>query len=1198
MFQTIFRHEIQYWLRQPYVYLFALILFAIAFLSMWGMASEATGGPGAEIMNSYYRVNFMSNYLSMLMLFLLPGTIGAAVYRDYKSQMYTLLYAYPITKPAYLVAKFAAAFLIVMAVVSTIGLGFLLGTLMPGVEADVIAPFSFGPYLQLYGLYLFPNMLLFGLLVFAIVLRTRNIYIGFISLILLLVFQGATRAILSTEELIPIAALLDPSGDTAMKYTIRFWTKAERNVQALPWTGLILYNRLLWLGISALIATYVYRSFSFQQFVAERSSKNKAEPQFESAAKTALIVPQVEYRWGLLQQLKTCWQTAIADYRYIVFSWPFLTLLITGAALVYFQQHEMNPAYRFEILPTTARMLQVPMFIFGLIINLLSFLYVGILQFRGESSRMGELINTVPQPDWLLMLSRLGAVLLMQITLLTLVLICGVLAQTLQGHYRYEVWHYLFELFGLQLIHFLIWAMVAVFVYTLVNNLYLGFFLLLLLPTAVSSLRVVASFMDWPFLRQSILQFNQVPGITVGFSYSDFSGYGGVLPLYFIFKTYWFVFAVLLLLFSLLLWPRVLTFSRRERWQLVLQRFSGSLRGGALLCGALFLALGGYLYIAENYQSMAYYTQSDQDQILGLNEQRYGHFEHYAQPRIAAAHVQVDIYPDQSNFQAKGELLFINKVDHPIDTILVSSSFRERTSYSLINPSTLISKDSTVRFDVWQLNQGLAPGDTLRLSFEVTNYPNTLLQDNSRASVDGTYINANILPRLGFRSRFLRDQKKRAAYGLAERHPRALHPSDSTLLGYAFAENNMDRIHYETVVSTSEEQMAFSMGTLLDRWTEDGRSYAHFRSEGPIVNNMSWLSGNYEQTYNEADNIQLQLLQHPQHRHNNEHIMAGMKNSLQYCSRWFGELQYDTVRLIEFPLTEGTYATLNGNLVPYSEALFMCDIDAEKNDVFNMPFYSAAHEVAHYWWGHRIDPANVQGGKVLTESLAEYLAMQVMEDEFGEETILDFRQKMQQVYLRRRAQDGQEEPLQFAKDHQEHLTYQKGSLAFYALAQLWGEEQLNQSLAVFEEAYRFTEPPYPTSLGLLDHLEHAIPDSLQYLLEDYFRTITLYKNEVTAVQATQNDDGRWNTAVRFQIQKDRYDSAGKKEEARPTLDDIIQIGFYETADQKLPTVVKTIRVDQEQNTLEFELDFELTKVTIDPFLLLFDKEREDNTVRP
>ena len=108
----------------------------------------------------------MSNYLSLLILFVLPATLGAAVYRDFKSEMYTLLYAYPITKPAYLAAKFLAAYLVTAAVVLMIGLGFMLGTQMPGVNQEVLLPFALGAYTQLFAVYILPNMLLFGVLVF------------------------------------------------------------------------------------------------------------------------------------------------------------------------------------------------------------------------------------------------------------------------------------------------------------------------------------------------------------------------------------------------------------------------------------------------------------------------------------------------------------------------------------------------------------------------------------------------------------------------------------------------------------------------------------------------------------------------------------------------------------------------------------------------------------------------------------------------------------------------------------------------------------------------------------------------------------------------------------------------------------------------------------------------------------------------
>ena len=171
---SIFINELRHFSRQWYVYLFGAILFFAAMLSMWGMAAEAT--TTTQVYNSAYSLCYMGNYFSVMLLFLLPATVGAALHRDYRSRMYRLLYAYPIAKGPYLRAKFGAAILVVFLLGSMIAVGFAVGAILPGTVPGVIEPFRWVSYLQLLGGYLWPNLLLVGALVFAVVVRTRNIY--------------------------------------------------------------------------------------------------------------------------------------------------------------------------------------------------------------------------------------------------------------------------------------------------------------------------------------------------------------------------------------------------------------------------------------------------------------------------------------------------------------------------------------------------------------------------------------------------------------------------------------------------------------------------------------------------------------------------------------------------------------------------------------------------------------------------------------------------------------------------------------------------------------------------------------------------------------------------------------------------------------------------------------------------------------
>jgi ABC-2 type transport system permease protein len=398
------------------------------------------------------------------------------------------------------------------------------------------------------------------------------------------------------------------------------------------------------------------------------------------------------------------------------------------------------------------------------------------------------------------------------------------------------------------------------------------------------------------------------------------------------------------------------------------------------------------------------------------------------------------------------------------------------------------------------------------------------------------------------------------------------------------------------------------MGNLVRSWREGDRHYAHYRSDGLITNNISWLSGRYVRKTAAANGIGLAIYHDPAHDHNYESLVGGIQSSLDYCGRWFGPLDYDTLRLIEFPLTGGTHATLNGNLIPYSEALFLCKVDPTKEEPLDIPFYSSAHEVAHYWWGHRVDPANVDGGKLVTEALAEYIAMQVMKQELGEKRLSAFQKTMHDVYLRTRAQRGDEAPLILAKDGQDYLNYYKGGLAFFALSKYWSEKALNRSLARYEAARRYAPPPYPTSLELIAHLKEDLPDSLHYLLEDYFETITLYDNQLENVEFTESPSAGYQVNLSCQVTKYRASKSGQRtftnaagdhlqagEVQSLPLQDYIEIGFYKNTDAGEVLISKRrVKVTAIQNDLQFTLREQPDRIVIDPGLLLFEENREDN----
>src|SRR5699024_8061249 len=163
-------------------------------------------------------------------------------------------------------------------------------------------------------------------------------------------------------------------------------------------------------------------------------------------------------------------------------------------------------------------------------------------------------------------------------------------------------------------------------------------------------------------------------------------------------------------------------------------------------------------------------------------------------------------------------------------------------------------------------------------------------------------------------------------------------------------------------------------------------------------------------------------------------------------------------------------------------------------DAVDYPFAVTAHEVAHQWWAHQVLGANVRGATMLSESLAEYSALKVLEQEYGKEQMRKFLKDALDKYLRGRTSERKREnPLMYVMG-QSYIRYNKGSLVFYALSDYLGEDKLNAVLSDFIDQYAFQGPPYPTSGALVAELEKATPDSLQYLIKQMFRTSTLYDN--------------------------------------------------------------------------------------------------------
>tara|TARA_B110000046_G_scaffold162006_1_gene176029 strand:- start:12717 stop:16370 length:3654 start_codon:yes stop_codon:yes gene_type:complete len=1213
MFSTIFKQELKYWFNKPAFYIYLAIFFIIALFfsassaGVFDFLTVTTGS--ASIVNSPSGVAGLFNGMSILIFFLFPSIIGVSVYRDYKSEMHTILYSYPFTKANYLFAKFLSSIFIVTLIVLTIGIALFIGFRLPGTNSEIVGAFDFKSYFNAYTVYILPNVLLFGAIVFGVVTFTRNIAAGFITVILLLFVQGLMESLLSDPDNRFLAAILDPFGGSASNYYTRYWTISEQNELHLPVKGVVLYNRFLWLGIGIFVFGLVYKFFSFTQDALSfsfRKKKSERATKSNFGGITRINLPKVSYDYSFLQNLKTTWKLSNIDLKYIVKSWPFISIVLVGMIIILIALSEVGNLFGTATLPVTWKMLSQGGS-FTVAINICTFLYAGMLIHRAKIARADHLIDVTPIPNWALLLSKLIALVKMQIVLLSVIMVAGIAFQIYKGYFDFEIGHYIEELFGLRLINYIVWALLALFVQTIIRNPYLGLFVLIVLSIGIPLLGLAG-------VEQSIFKYNQGPG----FDYSDMNGYGASLGKYFYYKMYWVLGGLLLLITAALFWVRGIPNSVKERFSIAKSRFKGLSVAGFSVSLVTFLLLGFFVYKTNNLDNTRM-SSKEREQSRVDWEKTYKKYEKYAQPRIIAVNTEMNIFPKKRNFEASAVMTMVNKTDVAIDSVFLNhNGYPSTFEFSL--PNSLVLEDTIQNFDIYKFDKKIQPGDTLTLSVTIHNKKNTLLRSNSSVIENGTFINSGaIFPTLGYSAGGeLRDNKTRKKFGLGENDLKS-HPSDSTALGDTYISKDSDWIDFEATVSTSEDQIAIAPGYLQKEWVKEGRKYFHYKMDSKILNFYAFNSGRYEVKKEMWKGISLEIYYHKTHDYNLDRMMNGMKASLAYNATNFSPFQDTQLRIIEFPKTGGGFAQSFPNTIPFSEAIgFIADVDDSKEGGVDYPFAITVHEVAHQWWAHQVIGADVLGATMLSESVSEYVSLKVLEHQQGKSKMRKFLKKALDDYLTQRTfERKREKPLMY-NDGQGYIHYQKGSLVLYALSDYIGEENLNGALKKYVEKVKFQEPPYTTSIDMVNHIREVTPDSLKYVIKDMFETITLYRNRIIEAKTTELENGKYQVDIEFEISKYRNDEKGKKfygEKVGDTLtyktekmtkpilsvhlEDYIDIGIFaeEEVDgekKEIELYLKKHKITSIHNKITIIVDQKPIEVGVDPYNKLIDTKSDDN----
>jgi ABC-type transport system involved in multi-copper enzyme maturation permease subunit len=1197
MLANIFLFELQQRLRRISTWVYFLVFFALGclFTLMSGGAIGGTsvdfGTGGKVLVNSPYALNSIITFISFFGIVITAAIAGQATFQDIDSNSAVFFYTAPITKLDYLGGRYLAAFVVQVPIFVSVGLGAWVGTLMPWIDKTRLGPQIVAAYFQPYFINVLPNLLFLTAIFFALAALSRKMLPVYVASVLVLIGYFAVSQFSGSALVVSVhAALADPLGGAAIDHITRYWTPFQRNTQLIPLQGILLANRALWLGVGAIFLTVTYAKFAFA-YPAERAQRRAVVEERETLRPTDTL-PVVHPTFSTAASLRHVVSLTRIHFKETTTNVFFLVLMLAGFVFSIFTAAGISNPLAGRTWPLTYQMLQLASAGFAVFAIALIIFYSGELVWRERDAQLNQVIDALPLQRWVLFCSKLFALMLVQIVVVLLILGAGLVVQIAQGYYHLELGLYLRELFLNRLTGLWILCVLAMFVQTIVNNKYLGHFVMVLYVVGTFAL-APAGFQDY------LYRYGETPPVT----YSDINGYGPFLQPLIWFRIYWAMAAVLLTILTNLLWVRGTEGNWRVRMNLAAARFSRAAMAGVAACVLLLFCVGGYIFYHTHILN-PYRTTFKIDEERAQYEKKYRQYWSLPQPRITDVTTQIDIFPEQRSASISGTMWLENKTSADIDRVAVTLLPANITplpiphirinKLSFAGGQTALIEDPLLCFYLYKLPTPLPPHGRIRLDFSVQydnpGFPNS--QPNTDIVHNGTFLYDSYLPYIGYSPSIeLTDDSTRHKHGL-EKVRRLPKVDDVGARQYNSGAFDADWINFDATVSTSEDQIAIAPGYLQKEWVENGRRYFHYKMDAPILDLYSIQSARYAVRRDHWDGVNLEIYYQPGHEFNLDSMMQSMKETLAYCTANFSPFQFHQLRIIEFP-GYGTFAESFANTIPFSEAIGFITKVSKKPDAVDLPFYVTAHETGHQWWAHQVISAYVEGATSIDETMAQYTALMVMKHHFGPESMNRFLRFELDQYLRGRGQERNEEyPLYLVDPNQGYIHYNKGAMVMYALQDYIGEDKVNAAIREFLKAYAFKGPPYPTSLDLEGYFRKVTPPEYQYLFDDMFLNITLYDNRIVSADYVKQTDGKYQVNLAVEAKKFRAD--GRGQEHSVPLNDWIDIGVLDTDGKYL--YLQKQKIDQPKTDITVTVDKVPVKAGIDPVDKLIDRNPDDNVM--
>jgi ABC-2 type transport system permease protein len=1208
-FWEFFTFELKLRAKSLSTYVYFALFFSLSFMAI-AVDDFVNTGNDKVLLNGPLATSITYIIFSFFGCIIIAAIFGTSILRDFQRDTYQIIFTKPITKFAYLGGRWLGSFITTVCIFFGLVLGEATGTLAPWADHARIGHGGFHWYLHAFFLITVVQIFFLGSIFFTIAALTRKLFVvylqGVIFFVVYLVLNVIFTATRSLEHF--WSAIFDPVGLRMFDAVTRYWTPVEQNTLQLPWSGVVLYNRLVWTAVGAISLFVVYTLFPLSvETLTSVSQGRRAARERENDAATAKtvrslvakrlpVVHQVFNSFTTFEQFASLTRIRIKNIFTELPFWAIFVVMVMYALLLgHFAGHAQDAV----LYPVTFLMLDAVRGNSFILLLVVSTLYSGELVWRERDTHFDGIHDALPMresTDWL---SKLAALAVIELILLTVVMLCGILSQTFAGYFHYELLEYIKELYIVVFPQVLIYTFFALFLQTVLKNKFIGHAI------------VIGSFVLLAVLQahgweNTLYLFGNTPNYT----YSDMNGYGHFVPALFWSITYWLSIAALLGVVSIGLAARGTDDGFASRLRLFRHRAPRLIPAGVLL---LLIAIGSGIWYYYNTRVLnEFLNQPQQRDIAAQYERDFKKYQYLPQPKIIAVDANIDIFPEHRSFSGTGHFVLQNKTPAPISQIHIVDTQQSVSNVQFDRPFHKVSTTKRDLYTIYALDQPLAPGEKLNMNFNV-GYTSRGFRDGGERpelAYSGTFFDSGYFPTIGYDTNFeLSDPRRRREQhlGPVQDLPQRGDPLGSRTNLFT---KDSDWISYNTVVSTSDRdsegkpQVAIAPGYLQRDWHQNGRHYfAYSMGDVKILDFFAYVSARYDvkrDVYQGVNGpINIEVYYDPHHPYDVDDMIASSKAGLAYYEKNYSPFQFKQFRILEYPRYRN-FAQSFPNTVPYTEPGFLGRVIDPQKDI-DRTYFVTAHELAHQWWGHQLIGGAVAGSNMMSESLAEYSALRIAQHKYGDDQMHKFLKHELDGYLRGRAGESRKEPPIVLVQREAYVWYQKGSLVLYGLSDFIGEDKLNLALHNFLMQYRYAnatdnqDEPYPDTRQFVAALRAQTPPEYQYYITDAFENIVLYDNKALSATYVQTPDKKYKVTLTVQAKKFKSDGSGN--ETPMPLADYVDIGVFSgKKDHEKALYLKKEKITQEKNTFEIIVDQLPTRAGIDPINKLIDRIPDDNTI--